>query len=175
MAPTRSRPDLPEYMTWEELEKLPEDIAGEVELWEGRVVWVPRGPREHQQYANQFWLHLRRLAQKHMRENPRQCWDVVTETNVFLDSAKSDFVTPDFLVVRCPDQDFQDIHAADVYLAGEVLSPSNTPRDVEDKKARYAAAKIPGTGKSGSAGNRGASRPSGPGYWRRATAGCLPE
>jgi len=38
-------PELPEYMTWEELESLPEEIAERIELWEGRVVWVaPRSP-----------------------------------------------------------------------------------------------------------------------------------
>ncbi|OXR42264.1 hypothetical protein B7C42_05463 [Nocardia cerradoensis] len=32
------RPDLPEYMTWEELERLPADVADQIELWEGRIV-----------------------------------------------------------------------------------------------------------------------------------------
>lgn len=36
--PQDERPDLPEFMTWEELERLPEDVAGEIELWDGRVV-----------------------------------------------------------------------------------------------------------------------------------------
>jgi hypothetical protein len=30
--------DLPEFMTWEELERLPEEIAERIELWDGRVV-----------------------------------------------------------------------------------------------------------------------------------------
>ncbi|MGI5219889.1 hypothetical protein [Nocardia sp. CA-290969] len=38
------RPDLPESMTWEELDQLPEEIAAQIELWEGRVVWVRRRP-----------------------------------------------------------------------------------------------------------------------------------
>ena len=42
--PHLERPDLPEFMTWEELEKLPADLAARIELWDGRVVWVRRGP-----------------------------------------------------------------------------------------------------------------------------------
>ncbi|MFC6010980.1 hypothetical protein [Nocardia lasii] len=36
--PGVERPDLPEFMTWEELEQLPEEIADQIELWDGRVV-----------------------------------------------------------------------------------------------------------------------------------------
>jgi hypothetical protein len=36
--PHIERPDLPEFMTWEELERLPEEIAEQIELWNGRVV-----------------------------------------------------------------------------------------------------------------------------------------
>jgi hypothetical protein len=47
MSSTRiEKPDLPEYMTWEELERLPEELADRIELRDGRVVWVRRGPRE---------------------------------------------------------------------------------------------------------------------------------
>ncbi|MBL1078730.1 Uma2 family endonuclease [Nocardia sp. 2] len=137
-------PDLPEYMTWEELEQLPDEIAGEIELWEGRVVWVRRGPAEHQDFTNLLWSALRRCARERMSSHPEQCWRVSSETNVFFGrTGKSDFVTPDFLVFRCLEQEYQDIRASDVLVAGEVLAPSNTERDVEAKKARYAGAGIP--------------------------------
>lgn len=42
------QPELPEYMTWEELEVLPDEVAAQIELWDGRVVWLRRGPGEHQ-------------------------------------------------------------------------------------------------------------------------------
>ncbi|WP_067478995.1 Uma2 family endonuclease [Nocardia amamiensis] len=142
--PRVDRPELPEYMTWEELERLPEDIASQIELWDGRVVWVRRGPAEHQDYTNLLWSALRRQARDTMSRHPEQCFRVSTETNVFLGSSgKSDFVTPDFLVYRCLAAEYQDIRAGDVLLAGEVLSPSNTPRDIEAKKARYADGGIP--------------------------------
>ncbi|MEV6098309.1 hypothetical protein [Nocardia sp. NPDC051981] len=51
--------------------------------------------------------------------------------------------TPDFLVYHYLAQRNQDIRAANVLIAGEVLSPSNTPRVIEAKKARYAGAGIP--------------------------------
>lgn len=144
---TAAHPDpanLPEYMTWEGLECLPEEIAGEIELWEGRVVWVRRGPAEHQIYTNLFWSALRRQVRSEMDRTPGDCWQVATETNIFFGAAgKSDFMTPDFLVYRCLPERFSDVRAADVILVGEVLSPSNAPADMDAKKARYAQAGIP--------------------------------
>lgn len=136
--------DLPEYMTWEELEQLPVEIAEQIELWDGRVVWVRRGPAEHQEFTNLLWSELRRCARHEMGRGPELCWRVHTETNVFFGrSGKSDFVTPDFLVARCLAEPYQDLRADDVLLAGEVLSPSNTRNDMDEKKSRYAKAGIP--------------------------------
>jgi Uma2 family endonuclease len=144
MAITHRYPDLPEYMTWEELEQLPEEIAGQIELWRGRVVRVRRGPAEHQDFTNLIWSGLRSCAREDMRAQLEHCWRVSTETNIFFGTAgKSDFVTPDFLIYSCLEPEYEDIRAADVHVAGEVLSPSNTERDIEAKKARYAEAGIP--------------------------------
>ncbi|WP_308102949.1 MULTISPECIES: Uma2 family endonuclease [unclassified Nocardia] len=142
-SPRIERPDLPEYMTWEELERLPEEIAEQIELWNGRVVWVRRGPGEHQFFSNLLWAALLRCSRKVMSEDTEQCWRVVTETNIHFDPAgKSDFVTPDFLVHRCLGP-YEDVRATDVFLAGEVLSPGNRQVDIEAKKSRYADAGIP--------------------------------
>ncbi|WP_051181534.1 Uma2 family endonuclease [Nocardia vinacea] len=142
--PRIERPDLPEYMTWEELEQLPEDVAGQIELWEGRVVWLRRGPAEHQAFTFALTSALERCARAGMTQQPQERWRVDFETNVFFgETGKSDFVTPDFLAYRCLDAPYQDIRASDVLLAGEVLSPSNTQTDMEAKKARYAQAGIP--------------------------------
>ncbi|MFD6388821.1 Uma2 family endonuclease [Nocardia sp. NPDC060259] len=143
-SPSPERPDLPEFMTWEELEQLPEEIAAQIELWEGRVVWVRRGPAEHQEFTNLLWAALRRCAREAVTTDPERCWRVHTETNIFFGrTGKSDFATPDFLVRPCVDAPYQDIRADDVLLVGEVLSPSNSPADMEEKKARYAGAGIP--------------------------------
>lgn len=131
-------------MTWEELEQLPDELAGEIELWDGRVVWVRRGPAEHQEFTGLLWSALRRAVRDYMQTQLGECWRAGIESNVFLSrSGKSNFLTPDFLVYRCLDGEFRDIHAGDVLIAGEVLSPSNTPNDVEAKKLRYAGAGIP--------------------------------
>jgi Uma2 family endonuclease len=142
--PSQERPDLPDFMTWAELELLPEQVAAQIELWAGRVVWVRRGPAEHQTFSNRLWSALERCARKSMSERPDRCWRVTTETNIFLGAAgKSDFLTPDFLVHRCLESAYQDVRAADALLVGEVLSPSNTQTDIEAKKGRYAGAGIP--------------------------------
>ncbi|MGS2805770.1 Uma2 family endonuclease [Nocardia sp. MW-W600-9] len=143
--PGVDRPDLPEFMTWEELERLPAEIADQIELWEGRVVWVRRGPGEHQTFTRRFVNELERCARQAMETaQPQKCWRVNLETNVFLGATgKSDFLTPDFLVHRCLAAAYQDVRADDTVLVGEVLSPSNTQSDIEAKKSRYARAGIP--------------------------------
>ncbi|MGW0004538.1 Uma2 family endonuclease [Nocardia grenadensis] len=142
--PHTERPELPEYMTWEELEQLPEEIAERIELWDGRVVWLRRGPSEHQRFTVRMRNAIERCARKSMSEQPESCWQVDVETNVFLDtSGKSNFLTPDFLVFRCLPSPFQDVRAPDTLLVGEVLSSTNTRTDIEAKKARYADAGIP--------------------------------
>ncbi|AYF79483.1 Uma2 family endonuclease [Nocardia yunnanensis] len=131
-------------MTWEELEQLPDEIAGEIELWDGRVVWVRKGPPEHQDYSATLWSALRRCAREGMSAAPDHCWRVSIETNIFFGSTgKSDFVTPDFLVYRCLEREYQNVRASDVLIAGEVLSPSNSEQDIEAKKAKYASGGIP--------------------------------
>ncbi|MFF2086116.1 Uma2 family endonuclease [Nocardia sp. NPDC058176] len=141
--PTVDRPDLPEWMTWEELEALPEEIAAQIELWDGRVVWLRRGPGEHQLATLLFTQEIRRCSSDDRSLHPERCWRGNLETNVFFGhTGKSDFVTPDFLVHRCLEPG-ADVRAADTVLVGEVLSPSNTPTEIEAKKARYAGAGIP--------------------------------
>ncbi|MGW5317315.1 Uma2 family endonuclease [Nocardia thailandica] len=133
---------LPEFMTWEELESLPAEIAERIELWAGRVVWVRRGPAEHQTFTALLWGALQRHAGQVSSPPPHPCWRAALETNIFLQpSGKSDFLTPDFLIHRCLPP-YSDIRASDVLLVGEVLSPSNS-RDIEAKRARYADAGIP--------------------------------
>ncbi|WP_174817001.1 hypothetical protein [Nocardia brasiliensis] len=93
------RPDLPEYMTWGELQCLPEEIAEQVELGDGRVGWVRRGPGEHQTFARRLTNSLGHCSRKAMADSSERCRVVNFETDVFRGSSgKSDFLTPDFLV-----------------------------------------------------------------------------
>ena len=45
-----SGPDVPEYMSWDQLQRLPEEVAADIELWNRRVVWNRRGPLPHQRF-----------------------------------------------------------------------------------------------------------------------------
>ncbi|MEV0033689.1 Uma2 family endonuclease [Nocardia sp. NPDC050793] len=142
--PDRKQPNLPTNLTWDELEKLPAEIASQIELWNGRVVWLRRGPGEHQIFTGRMWTALERCVRKYMSSSTEHCWRANLETNVFFGrTGKSDFVTPDFLVHRCLERPYQDVRAGDVLLVGEVRSPGNTQSDMEAKKARYAIGGIP--------------------------------
>ncbi|MFD7295955.1 Uma2 family endonuclease [Streptomyces sp. NPDC059897] len=138
--------NLPETMTWEELDDLPGDIAKDIELWQGRVVWNRRPPMGHQRAARRLCNALEVNARRAMREETggeeQRCRQVETETNVFFAPDKSSFLTPDFLVRRCLPFS-ADTFAADTVLVGEVLSSSDTDKRKQWKMDRYAEAGIP--------------------------------
>jgi Uma2 family endonuclease len=136
-------PGVPEYMTWVELAALPDELARQIELHSGRVVFVRVGPPRHQRFYRRLANALERCARADSRAQPENCWQVDVETNVFFEGDKSDFRTPDFMVYRCQDSGGDYIYAHDVILAGEVLSPANTHDAIEAKKAKYAGAGIP--------------------------------
>jgi Uma2 family endonuclease len=136
-------PDVPERMTWDELARLPEELARRIELHSGRVVFVRTGPPRHQRFYRRLANAIEQNARADMHAEPGHCWQVDVETNVFFNDDKSDFRTPDFLVYHRQDSGEHDIHAHDVVLAGEVLSPGNTHDAIEAKKAKYASADIP--------------------------------
>ncbi|MFD3506649.1 Uma2 family endonuclease [Nocardia sp. NPDC058666] len=147
--PRVQRPELPATMTWDELEQLPAEIAERIELRDGVPVWIAdevmlrHGPAEHQRYSRRFTNALERRAREHMAADPEVCWQVDLETNVFFRPDRSSFLTPDFMIFRCLRDEFDWVHADDVLLAGEVLSPANTPKAIEAKKRRYAEGGIP--------------------------------
>lgn len=137
---------VPEYLSWDELQQLPDEVAGEIELWERRVIWNRRAPFEHQRFTRRLCNALESNAHRAMpdsaADDEQQCWQVEAEINVFFADDKSSFLTPDFLVRRCLPRG-ADTSAADVALVGEVLSASDIPKRREWKKERYAAAGIP--------------------------------
>ncbi|NNH71747.1 Uma2 family endonuclease [Nocardia uniformis] len=140
--PTPDSTPLPDRMTWDELAALPAEQAERIELVKGRPVWVRTGPPEHQRFATRVRNALEVCGRDSMRARPGECWQVDTETNVFLSRAKDDFLTPDFLVYHCPDEPWTPIFAEDVVIVGEVLSPSNHIGEMLAKQARYAEAGI---------------------------------
>jgi Uma2 family endonuclease len=136
---------VPEYLSWDELQQLPDEIAGEIELWDRKVIWNRRGPVMHQRFTVRMRNAIEASARRAMRDSADgggQCWDVDVETNVFFANDKSSFLTPDFMVRRCKPGDAETF-ASDVVLVGEVLSGSDVPKRREWKKQRYAEAGIP--------------------------------
>lgn len=137
---------VPEYLSWDELQRLPEHVAADIELWNRKVVWNRRGPLEHQRFAVRVRNALESNARRAMRDSTgdegQPCWQVEVETNIFFTADKSSSLTPDFLVRRCLLRG-ADTSAADVVLVGEVLSGSDTPKRRAWKMDRYAEAGIP--------------------------------
>lgn len=137
---------MPEYLSWDELQQLPDEIAEDIELWEHRVIWNRRGPMAHQQFSvrmrNAIESEARRAMKDTTDDGDKRCWQVGVETNIFFQDDKSSFLTPDFFVRRCLPAD-ADTTVADVVLVGEVLSGSDTPGRRDWKMDRYAEGGIP--------------------------------
>jgi hypothetical protein len=78
--------NVPGKLSWDELQQLPEDVAGGIELWDGNVVWTRRDPFEHQQFSGRMWNALEADARRAMSgpeaDGSRRCWQVGMETNV---------------------------------------------------------------------------------------------
>jgi hypothetical protein len=51
MSPETSGAGVPEFLDWDGLRQLPEQIAAQIELWNRKVVWNRRGPLEHQRFT----------------------------------------------------------------------------------------------------------------------------
>ncbi|HEV2639892.1 MAG TPA: Uma2 family endonuclease, partial [Actinocrinis sp.] len=137
---------IPEFLDWVGLQRLPEEIAAQIELWDRKVVWNRRGPLEHQRFTvrvrNAMEFSARRAMSGAGSGDGQRCWQVEVETNVFFTRDKSSFLTPDFLVRRCLERG-ADTFAGDVVVVGEVLSGSDTPKRRAWKMDRYAEAGIP--------------------------------
>ncbi|MDR3080131.1 MAG: Uma2 family endonuclease [Streptomyces sp.] len=129
--------DLPEHMTWAELQALPGDGAKGIELWHGQVV-RNRRPRKHQRFAVRMHNALEAAARRARHTET----DVEVRSDVFFARDKSSFLTPDFLVRRCQPRG-ADTFAADTVLVGEVLSVPHIHRERDWKMDRYAEAGIP--------------------------------
>lgn len=136
-------------MTWEEYKTLPEEIAQYIELHDGRPVWIAdevfakHSQDEHQVYTRRITNALEIITRRITAESVGPCWRSGMESNLFFTHDRSNFVTPDFMVFRCLDDEFDWVYAQDAVLVGEVLSPANTRSKIEEKKSRYAAGGIP--------------------------------
>jgi len=110
-------------MTWEEYQKLPEDIS--VEYLDGQAVVSPRPTRRHQRAA-------RRIANLIEAVDPSA---VSVDTEWGWKPGDDEFV-PDVLVTRPTDEELH--YTGTPLLVVEVLS-SNRAHDLRTKKSKYAA------------------------------------
>jgi hypothetical protein len=134
---------LPERLTLEQFLTLPDELAQMVAgLDRGRVIWARTRPRRDQRAAVRFRNAPETAWAGATGSSPRQCYEADSEQPIFFTS-KDDFPKPDFILYRCLPADEDDVPAAAVVIAGEVLSASNSVLDMSGKTQRYAEAGIP--------------------------------
>jgi Uma2 family endonuclease len=125
---------LPETITEDDYEALPEDVCRTIEVVYGHVIRCQSPSPEHNRVA-------RRLANAiEAARNPDM---VGTSIDVILWRVPDfTFRRPDVVVYKCPGSQDK-LTAARTMMVTEVTSPATKRADLLDKKAQYAAAGIP--------------------------------
>ncbi len=128
---------IPEQITAQEYEALPEDFCRTIEVIDGHIVKCESASRLHNRVG-------RRLASVlEEGRKPEPCLMVETDVDVRISDVPLNFRRPDITVHRCLPNDRR-LYAADATLVVEIVSPDSSFRtDTVDKKAAYAAAGIP--------------------------------
>lgn len=109
------------------------DVDFRYELVDGALLVTPPEAPRNSRVASRLHLHLAPALDR--------SWDVLVGGGVFFD--RRNFRVPDLLVCRREAIDTGRVHAADLLLAVEVMSPSSIANDRVAKPAQYAAAGIP--------------------------------
>jgi Uma2 family endonuclease len=128
---------IPEQITAQDYEDLPEDFCQTIEVIDGHLV----------KCESPSWLHnrvARRLAAAlEQARKPEPCLMVETDVDVRISDVPLNVRRPDLTVYRCLADDRR-LYAPDAVLVAEIVSPDSSFRtDTVDKKAAYAAAGIP--------------------------------
>lgn len=128
---------IPEQITAEEYEALPEDFCATIEVIDGHIVKCESPSRAH----NRVGRRLATTLEQHRKPEP--CLMVETDVDVRLSDIPLSLRRPDVVVYRCiPDN--TRLYSADTLLVVEIVSPDSSFRtDTVEKKADYAAAGIP--------------------------------
>lgn len=133
MSAMTTLPFSPDGWTVDDLDLLPDDPF-HYELVDGALlVTPPPGPR-HGRVAMRLAVRLVALV-----DNDE--WDVLADIGTYFD--RRNYRQPDVLVCRREAVEAGRVHAPDVLLAVEVMSPSSVSTDRVAKPAQYAAAGIP--------------------------------
>lgn len=128
---------IPEQITAQEYEDLPEDFCRTIEVIDGHIVKCESPSRLHNRVA-------RRLATAlEQGRKPEPCLMVETDVDVRISDVPLNFRRPDVTVHRCLTDDRR-LYADDTVLVVEIVSADSSFRtDTVEKKAAYAAAGIP--------------------------------
>jgi Uma2 family endonuclease len=127
---------------------LPEDLARQIEIEDGRIIHCESPSPSHQRISRNLIQVLMDCTEKHDRE-ARGCREVNGELDVlFAEVPRFHYRRPDVIVYRCVPRDrggrWRDKpQAGDVVIAVEVVSESTITEDLSTKRALYASAGIP--------------------------------
>jgi len=128
---------IPEQITAQEYQALPEDFSRTIEVIDGHLVKCESPSRLHNRIA-------RRLAAAlEQGREPEPYLMVETDVDVRISDNPLNVRRPDVTVYRCLPDDRR-LYAGDTVMAVEIISPESSFRtDTVEKKAAYADAGIP--------------------------------
>jgi Uma2 family endonuclease len=127
-----------ELMTFEELERLPEE-PGKTELLEGELIQLPPAKRSHHKLAQCFFLRLHQLVEGLRADGAARGLDEVEIEMGYKIGRKPDsWLIPDVSLTH-PDQPGDDYYEGAPLIAIEVISESNTAAKIDRKIEKYLA------------------------------------
>jgi Uma2 family endonuclease len=128
---------IPEQITAEEYEALPQDFCRTIEVIDGHLVKCESPSRVHNRVGRRLAMALEQARK------PEPCLMIETDVDVRISDVPLNLRRPDAVVYRCLSEDKR-LYARDAVLVIEIISPDSSFRtDTVDKKAAYAAAGIP--------------------------------
>lgn len=142
----RAAAEAPE-VTLELYESLPEELARQIEVSDGRIIVCSSASDKHQAVQHALLNALAEAARKHDQRRGT-CHRVRADIDVLLTEVPFNFRRPDLTLFRCLDDSRNGRWrgkptAADTLIAVEIVSPSTISEDLIVKRARYARAGIP--------------------------------
>jgi Uma2 family endonuclease len=135
--PVRWYEEMPDQITAEDYELLPEEFCRSIEVIDGHVVKCESASRIHNRVAFNLAAALK------AGRKPEPCLMVETDVDVRITDVPFNNRRPDISVYHCIDDDAR-LYSSDVLIAVEVVSRNSSYKtDTVDKKAVYADAGIP--------------------------------
>ncbi|MFD0683407.1 Uma2 family endonuclease [Actinomadura fibrosa] len=128
---------VPDQITAEDYERLPEDFCRSIEVIDGHMVKCESPSRVHNRVAYNLTTAFK------AGRKPEPCLMVEGDIDVRFSDVPLSFRRPDVVVYRCI-PDHERLYSKDTLLVVEIISPeSSFKTDTVEKKAAYADAGIP--------------------------------